>query len=107
MTNGSWEESGESFCAAGFALAAPFGAGGLVGGRICAGEAPAVLSTHSKTARNRVIFSPRRRPAPGKCRLDAIDGKARMEAELRGWQLGQGSVQGEETIVSTVLEPSR
>src|ERR1700722_1936708 len=91
MTNGSLEESGESVCAAAWALAARFGAGGLPGTEVCASEASGTLSTHSRTARNRVIFSPRRRQAPGKCRLDAIDGKARMGAELRGWQLGERS----------------
>src|ERR1700728_4004460 len=100
MTNGSGEESGESFCAAACALAARLGAGGLWGTCVCASEASGTLSTHSRTARNRVIFSPRRRQAPGKCRLDAIDGKARMGAELRGWQLGErsGKAESESTV---------
>src|ERR1700733_11436591 len=91
MTNGSLEESGESVRAAAFTLAARFGAGGLLGTEVCASEAAGTLSTHSRMARNRVIFSPRRRQARGKCRLDAIDGKARMGTELRGWQRGRGA----------------
>src|ERR1700728_1733310 len=89
MTNGSPEESGESFCARAWALIAPVGADGFPGTWVCASEAAGTPNKHSKIARSRVIFSPRRRRAPGKCRLDATDGKARKGAELRGWQLGR------------------
>src|ERR1700735_388249 len=100
MTNGSLGESGESVSAAAFTLAARFGEGGLLGTEVCASEAAGTLSTHSRMARNRVIFSPRRRQARGKCRLDAIDGKARMGTELRGWQRGERS--GKEESQSTL-----
>src|SRR5580658_8844427 len=88
MTKGSLEESGVSFCAAEFTAAPRRAAGGRVGTGVWASKASGTLSTQSRTARNRVMDSPGPRPAPGKCRLDAIDGKAGMGTELRGWQRG-------------------